>query len=99
MPQLNRVFEEMKVKYRDRKIPEKILKSVEDKAAKVSKSAADPVAAVRAESRKRKEADALKVVTRTRKVAKTAMDSTEEVAESAHDEVGTVRPIAEASQP
>ena len=36
MPQLNQVFEEMKVKYEDRKVPEKILKSVEDKAMKAS---------------------------------------------------------------
>ena len=59
MPRLNRVFEEMKVNYGDHRVPEKILKSVEEKAAKTSKSAAAPVATVRAESRKRKEGDAL----------------------------------------
>jgi len=44
MPQLNQVFEEMKVKYGDHRVPEKVLKSIEDKAAKASKSAMAPVA-------------------------------------------------------
>ena len=34
MPRLNHVLEEMKVTYGDQKIPDKILKSIEDKAAK-----------------------------------------------------------------
>lgn len=99
MPRLNGMFEEMRVKYGDRKIPKKILKSVEDKATKVSKSTACPVATVQAESKKMMEADALKAVARKRKVAKTAMDSTEEMAKSAHDEMGDACPIADASQP
>lgn len=36
MPLLNWVFEEMKVKYEDHRVPKKILKSVEDKAVKAS---------------------------------------------------------------
>jgi hypothetical protein len=36
MPQLNQVFEEMKVKYGDHKFPKKVLKSIEEKAAKVA---------------------------------------------------------------
>ena len=44
MPRLNRVFEEMKVKYGNCRVPEKVLKSIEDKAVKASKSAAAPVA-------------------------------------------------------
>ena len=44
MPLLNWVFEEMKVKYGDRRVPEKVLKSIKDKAAKASKSAMAPVA-------------------------------------------------------
>lgn len=51
MPRLNRVFEEMKVKYRERKIPENVLKSIEDKAVKAAKSAAPPVAIVWTKSR------------------------------------------------
>ena len=46
MPRLNRVFEEMKVKYGDHRVPKKILKSVEDKAVKTSKSAVAPIAMV-----------------------------------------------------
>jgi hypothetical protein len=38
MPRLNWVFEEMKVTYGERKIPDKVLKSIEDKVAKVTKS-------------------------------------------------------------
>jgi hypothetical protein len=57
MPQLNLVFEEMKVKYGDRKIPDKVLTSIEDKAAKAAKSTAPLIATVQAESRKRKGGD------------------------------------------
>lgn len=84
MPRLNRVFEEMKVRYGDRKVPEKILKSVEDKSAKVSRSAAALAATVRAESRKRRDGDAPKAIAKKRKVAKVATDSVEKVAESGH---------------
>lgn len=56
MPWLNRVFEEIKVKYGEHKIPEKVLRSIEDKAAKATKSVGLPIAMARAESRKRKEA-------------------------------------------
>jgi len=62
MPLLNWVFEEMKVKYRDRRVPAKILKLVEDKVAKASKFAAAPVATDRAESKKRKETDGPKAI-------------------------------------
>ena len=48
MPRLNQVFEEMKVKYGDRRVPEKVLNSIEDKAAKASKSAAALVTTARA---------------------------------------------------
>ena len=48
MPWLNWVFEEMKVKYGDRRVPEKVLNSIEDKAAKASKSAAALVTTARA---------------------------------------------------
>ena len=92
MPRLNRVFEEMKVKYGDRKVPEKILKSVEDKATKASRSAAAPIALVWAESKKRKEGDAPKAVAKKRKVVKVAMDSVEEVAESAQGKPRVTHP-------
>ena len=36
MPCLNRVFEEMDVKYGNRKVPSKILKSVEEKASRAT---------------------------------------------------------------
>lgn len=51
MPRLNRVLEEMGIKYGDRKVPLKILKSIEEKA---SKAAATMSTAARAESKKRK---------------------------------------------
>ena len=92
MPRLNRVFEEMKVKYGDCKVPEKILKSVEDKATKASRSAVAPIALVWAESKKRKEGDAPKAVAKKRKVAKVVMDLAEEVAESVQGEPGVARP-------
>lgn len=38
MPWLNQVFEEMEVTYGDRKIPDKVLKYVEEKAAKAANS-------------------------------------------------------------
>ena len=34
MPLLNRILEKLKLKYGDRKVPEKVLMSIEDKAAK-----------------------------------------------------------------
>ena len=46
MPRLNWVFEEMEMKYGERKIPEKVLKSIEDKATKAAKSVVLPVATV-----------------------------------------------------
>ena len=60
------------------------MKSIEDKAAKASKSAAAPIATARAESKKRKETDAPKAVVKKRKMAKNVMDAAEEVVESAH---------------
>ena len=64
MPRLNRVFEEMKVKY-------------EDKAAKALKSVVAPIAMTRAESKKRKETDALKAVAKKRKMANNVVDVAE----------------------
>jgi hypothetical protein len=84
MPLLNRVFEEMKVKYGDHKIPKKFLKWVEDKATKASRSTTAPATMVWAKSRKRKDGDVPKAVTKKRKVVKVATDSMEEVAESGH---------------
>lgn len=93
MPRLNWVFEEMKVKYGERKVLEKILKSVEDKALKASRSAAAiPVATARVESRKRKDGDAPKAVAKKRKVAKVATDLVEEVAESGQGGPEVTRP-------
>jgi len=97
MPWLNWVFEEMKVKYGDHRVPEKVLKSIEDKAAKASKSAMAPIAMARAESKKRKETDASKAIAKKRKMAKNVMDAIEEVAESAHDESEATCPIVDAS--
>lgn len=74
----------MKVKYGDRKIPEKILKSVEFKAMKASRSTMAPAATVWAELRKGKDGDVPKVVAKKRKVVKVTTDSAEEVAESGH---------------
>lgn len=97
MPRLNLVFEEMTVKYEERKIPEKILKSIEEKVAKATKSDAAPVATARAQSRKRKEADAPKTVAKKRKLAKISKDATaEEMAESTHDGPDATRPSTEA---
>ena len=79
MPRLNRVFKEIKVMYGDHRVPEKILKSVEDKAVKASKSVVAPVAMARAEYKKRKEIDAPKAVAKKRKMAKNAEDAAEEV--------------------
>jgi len=89
----------MKVKYGDRKIAEKILKSIEDKAVKVAKSAAPPIATARAESRKRKEADVPKTVPKRRKSGKSAKDAAaEETAESTQDESDAARPSVEAGR-
>jgi len=84
MPWLNWVFEEMKVKYRDRRVPENVLKSIEDKATKASKSVVAPIATAQAKSKKRKTTDAPKAVAKKIKMAKDAMDAAEEVVESAH---------------
>lgn len=51
MPHLNQVFEELGVKYGNREVPPKILKSVEEKA---SKATASKNTTPRAESKKRK---------------------------------------------
>ena len=73
-----------------------VLRSVEDKAVKASKSAVASVAMARVESKKRKEIDASKAVAKKRKMAKNTMDAAEEVAKSAHDEPGVVCPIVDA---
>jgi hypothetical protein len=87
------VFEEIKVKYGERKIPEKILKLVEDKAMKASRSAAAaPVATTRIESKKWKDGDEPKDVAKKRKVAKVAIDLVEEVAESGQGGPEVARP-------
>lgn len=99
MPQLNQVFEEMKVKYKDRRVPEKILKSVEEKATKASRSALAPVATVRAESKKRKDSDVSKAVARKWKVAKIDIDSADEVAENVHGAGDASQPQISISQP
>lgn len=79
----------MKVKYGECKIPEKVLKSIEDKVVKAAKSATPPVATVRAKSRKRKEYDVLKVISKKRKSVKSIKDaSAEEMAKSTHDVSG-----------
>ena len=96
MPWLNWVFEEMKVKYGDCKVPEKVLKSIEDKAAKASKSAVAPVATAQAKSNKRKKTDTPKAVVKKRKMAKNVVDAAKEVAESAHDESKAACPIVDA---
>ena len=98
MPRLNRVFEEIKAMYGDRKIPDKVLKSIEDKAARASKSVVAPVAMARAEYKKRKEIDAPKAVAKKRKMAKNAEDVAEEVAESTHNESEAACPIIDAGQ-
>lgn len=53
---------------------------------------------VRAESKKRKEPNSPKAVAQKRKMAKSAMDAAEEVAESAQDESEAAHPIVDASQ-
>jgi hypothetical protein len=58
----------MKVKYGDRKIPDKVLTSIEDKAAKAAKSTAPLIATARAESRKRKGGDDPKDVAKEEEV-------------------------------
>lgn len=86
MPRLNRVFEEMKVVYGDRKVPDKVLKSIQEKAAKAATSVAPPVTTARAELRKRRGTDTLKAVAKKRKSARTAKDpADEEMVESAHE--------------
>ena len=67
MPCLNRVFEEMDVKYGNRKVPSKILKSVEEKASRAT-MAKNTIAHV--ESKKRKTVDVPKVLTKRRKAAR-----------------------------
>jgi len=80
------------VNFGERKIPEKVLKSIEDKAVKGAKFAAPPIAMVRDESRKRKEFDASKTVAKKRKLTKNAKHaSAEEMAESTHDGSGAAR--------
>jgi hypothetical protein len=98
MPRFNRVFEEMKVTYGERKILDKVLKSIEDKVAKAAKSTAQPIATMRAESKKRKGSDGPKVVAKKRKSLKTSKDSAaEEMAESGYDGSATTQASTEAS--
>ena len=52
MPRLNRVFEETKVTYGDPMVPDKVLKSVQEKAAKAAKSTVSPAGTAKAVSRK-----------------------------------------------
>ena len=54
-----------------------VLTSIEDKAAKASKSIMAPIAMTRAESKKRKETDALKAVAKKRKMANNVVDVAE----------------------
>lgn len=83
MPRLNRVFEEMKVAYGERVIPDKILKAAAEKGSKAPRVAAATSAAVtQAESKKRKDGEGSKAVPKRRKVAMAAADSAEEVAKS-----------------
>lgn len=99
MPRLNRVFEEMKVHYGERKVREKVLRSVEAKAAKAAGTAAAVQATAQAESRKRKGAEPSKA---PRKKVKSGRGSkvaaSEEAAESAHGDTGGTQRSAEANQ-
>jgi hypothetical protein len=76
----------MKVTYGERKIPDKVLKSIEDKVAKATMSTAQPVATLWAKSRKRKGRDSPKAIAKKRKSLKTSQDfAVEEMAESGYD--------------
>lgn len=66
MPRLNRVFEEMGIKYGDRNVPSKILKSIEEKA---SKAAAATNTTACTESKKRKAAGVRKAPSKKHRVA------------------------------
>lgn len=83
MPRLNRVFEEMKVTYGERVVPEKVLKSAEVAAAQAAGTATAVHATVQAESRKRKGVESSKA---PRKKAKSRRGSkvaaSEEIVES-----------------
>lgn len=60
------------MKYGDLKIPNKVLKSIEDKATKVAKGAAPPATTASAESKKRKGANVSKALVKRRKSVKAA---------------------------
>lgn len=93
MPQLNQVFEEMKVTYGYRKVLDKVLKSIEGKAAKATHVTMAPTATPTV-----KKADAPKAAVKKRKSAKTGKSfAAEEVADSTQGGPATAPGSAEAS--
>lgn len=87
------------MKYRDRKIPKMVLKSVEEKAMKAVKATAPRNTIAQAESRKRKAAGVPKVVSKRWKSTRSSKAaSAKEVAENAPVGSAAVPTSAEAGQ-